>query len=34
MREGNASQANDNYRKYLELSPNAPDAMFVKSMIK
>ncbi len=34
MRAGNANQANDNYRKYLELSPNAPDAMFVKSMIK
>jgi len=34
MREGNAKQANDNYRKYLELSPNASDAMFIKSIIK
>ncbi len=34
MREGNAQQANDNYRKYLELSPNASDAMFIKSIIK
>jgi Flp pilus assembly protein TadD len=34
MREGNAKQANDNYRKYLELAPNASDAMFIKSMIK
>ncbi len=34
MREGKATQANDNYRKYLELSPNASDAMFIKSIIK
>ena len=34
MREGNAKQANDNYRKYLELAPNASDAMFIKSIIK
>ncbi|HEY4392576.1 MAG TPA: protein kinase [Polyangia bacterium] len=34
MRAGRAQQANDNYKKYLELSPNAPDAPFVKSMIK
>ncbi|HLK92285.1 MAG TPA: serine/threonine-protein kinase [Polyangia bacterium] len=34
MRAGRAQQANDNYKKYLELAPNAPDAPFVKSMIK
>ena len=34
MRAGRAPQANDNYKKYLELAPNAPDAPFVKSMIK
>jgi Flp pilus assembly protein TadD len=34
MRAGNASQAKENYQKYLELAPNAPDAMFVKSIIK
>ena len=34
MREGNATQANDNYRKYLELAPNASDAMFIKSILK
>jgi cytochrome c-type biogenesis protein CcmH/NrfG len=34
MRAGNASQANDNYRKYLELAPSASDAMFIKSIVK
>jgi hypothetical protein len=34
MRAGNASQANENYRKYLELAPNASDAMFIKSIVK
>jgi serine/threonine protein kinase len=34
MREGRAPQANENYSKYLELSPNAPDAPFIKSMTK
>jgi len=34
MRAGHAPQANDNYKKYLELAPNAPDAPFVKSMIR
>jgi serine/threonine-protein kinase len=34
MRAGHAPQANDNYKKYLELAPNAPDAPFVKRMIK
>jgi len=34
MRAGRTRDANDNYKRYLELSPNAPDAPFVKSMIK
>jgi len=34
MRAGRAHDASDNYRQYLELAPNAPDAPFVKSMIK
>jgi len=34
MRAGHAREANDNYKKYLELAPSAPDAPFVKSMIK
>jgi serine/threonine protein kinase len=34
MRAGHASQANENYKKYLELSPTASDAPFIKSMIK
>jgi Flp pilus assembly protein TadD len=34
MRAGRAQQANDNYKKYLELAPGASDAPFVKSMIK
>jgi serine/threonine protein kinase len=33
-RAGNAGQANDNYKKYLELAPNASDAMFIKSILK
>ncbi|HXJ19820.1 MAG TPA: serine/threonine-protein kinase [Polyangia bacterium] len=34
MRAGRAPEANDNYKRYLELAPNASDAPFVKSMIK
>jgi len=34
MRAGRTHEANDNYRQYLELAPSAPDAPFVKSMIK
>jgi serine/threonine-protein kinase len=34
MRAGHAPQANDNYKKYLELAPTASDAPFIKSMIK
>jgi len=34
MRAGNAALAKDNYRHYLELAPNAPDAMFIESIVK
>jgi eukaryotic-like serine/threonine-protein kinase len=34
MRAGRATQAHDNYQKYLELAPTASDAPFIKSMIK
>jgi len=34
MRAGRTREANDNYKQYLDLAPNAPDAPFVKSMIK
>jgi hypothetical protein len=34
MRAGDAGQANDNYKKYLELAPTASDAPFIKSIIK
>jgi serine/threonine protein kinase len=34
MRGGRAGQANDNYKKYLELAPTSSDAPFIKSMIK
>jgi Flp pilus assembly protein TadD len=34
MRAGNANLAKDNYRHYLELAPNAPDAMFIESIVK
>jgi eukaryotic-like serine/threonine-protein kinase len=34
MRAGRTREANDNYKQYLELAPNAPDAPFVKSMIR
>jgi serine/threonine-protein kinase len=34
MRAGRTREANDNYKLYLELAPTAPDAPFVKSMIK
>jgi eukaryotic-like serine/threonine-protein kinase len=34
MRAGRTREANDNYKQYLELAPNAADAPFVKSMIK
>jgi Flp pilus assembly protein TadD len=34
MRAGRTREANDSYKQYLELAPNAADAPFVKSMIK
>jgi len=34
MRAGSVAQAKDNYRRYLEIEPNAPDAVFIESMIK
>jgi tetratricopeptide (TPR) repeat protein len=34
MRAGRTREANDNYKQYLELAPAAPDAPFVKSMIR
>ncbi len=34
MRAGRASEANANYKQYLDLSPNAPDAPFIKSILK
>jgi serine/threonine-protein kinase len=34
MRAGKAPQANENYKKYLELAPTASDAPFIKSMLK
>ena len=34
MRAGRTREANENYKRYLELAPNAPDAPFIKSIIK
>src|SRR5262249_52732834 len=34
MRAGNAKVASDNYRLYLELAPDAPDAAFIRSYVK
>jgi Flp pilus assembly protein TadD len=34
MREGRAGDSKDAYRKYLELSPSAPDAAFIEEIIK
>jgi eukaryotic-like serine/threonine-protein kinase len=34
MRAGRASEATTNYKRYLDLAPNAPDAPFIKSIIK
>ena len=34
MRSGNSSGAKDNYRRYLELAPGAPDALFIESILK
>ncbi len=34
MRSGNSARAKENYRRYLELAPDAPDAMFIESIVK
>jgi serine/threonine protein kinase len=34
MRAGNASLAKENFRHYLELAPNASDALFIESIVK
>ncbi|MEP6654989.1 MAG: protein kinase [Myxococcales bacterium] len=34
MRAGNPTRAKENYRRYLELAPGAPDAMFIESIVK
>lgn len=34
MRAGDPARANDNYRRYLELAPSAPDAAFIRSIVK
>ena len=34
MRAGKPKPASDNYRRYLELSPDAPDADFIRSYVK
>jgi Flp pilus assembly protein TadD len=34
MRAGRTREASDSYKQYLELAPNAPDAPFIKGMIK
>jgi serine/threonine-protein kinase len=34
MRAGAAADAHANYRTYLELAPDAPDAPFIKSMVR
>jgi Flp pilus assembly protein TadD len=34
MRAGKAALAKENYRRYLELDPNAPDAVFIEGILK
>ena len=34
MRAGQPDRASENYRRYLELAPDAPDAAFIKSIVK
>jgi Flp pilus assembly protein TadD len=34
MRAGQPERARENYRQYLELSPAAPDAAFIKSIVR
>lgn len=34
MRAGDTTRATDHYRRYLELAPSAPDAAFIRSIVK
>jgi tRNA A-37 threonylcarbamoyl transferase component Bud32 len=34
MRSGNSARAKDNYRRYLQLDPHGPDALFIESIVK
>ena len=34
MRAGKAGLAKENYRRYLDLAPNAPDKLFIESIVK
>ena len=34
MRSGNSGRAKDNYRRYLQLDPDGPDALFIESIVK
>jgi predicted RNA polymerase sigma factor len=34
MRAGQVTEAKESYRRYLDLAPNAPDAMFIESILK
>jgi serine/threonine protein kinase len=34
MRAGDPAHAKENYRRYLELAPGAPDALFIESIVK
>ncbi len=34
MRAGSPQRANEAYRRYLELAPDASDAAFIKSMVR
>lgn len=34
MRAGDPVRAKENYRRYLELEPRGPDAMFIESIVK
>ncbi len=34
MRAGKTREASDSYKQYLELAPTAPDAPFIRGMIK
>jgi Tfp pilus assembly protein PilF len=34
MRAAQPDRAKENYRRYLELAPDAPDAAFIKSIVR